>query len=177
MGILQDTTKKRTTVTNKHQENTPKDERPQVMAALMEADEAAVCGPRGRHDPERATLRHGSERGSVTLGGRRVGVDRQRMRAADGAGEAPAPAYELFSSSEILGRMAMGKMRDGRLSRRYTVRFEPVGENVGRALRARASRGLTPVRGDDSDRLGRAARHTAGQVGPGGVDDRQCPLW
>ena len=36
-----------------------KDEGPQVMAALMEADVAAVCGPRGRHDPKRTTLRHG----------------------------------------------------------------------------------------------------------------------
>jgi hypothetical protein len=26
----------------------------QVMAQLMEADVAAVCGPRGKHDPDRA---------------------------------------------------------------------------------------------------------------------------
>ncbi len=45
----------------------------QVMAALMEADVAAVCGPRGKHNPGRTAVRHGSERGSVTLGGRRVG--------------------------------------------------------------------------------------------------------
>ena len=53
----------------------------QVMASLMEADVAAVCGPRGRHDPGRTAVRHGRERGSVTLGGRRVGVARPRMRA------------------------------------------------------------------------------------------------
>src|ERR1019366_7007347 len=71
----------------------------QVMACLMEADVAAVCGPRGRHDPERTAVRHGSERGSVTLGGRRVGVDRPRMRATGGGGgevPVPVPAYELF---------------------------------------------------------------------------------
>jgi hypothetical protein len=106
----------------------------QVMACLMEADVAAVCGPRGRHDPERAAVRHGSEHGSVTLGGRRVGVDRPRMRATGGGGgEVPVPAYELFSSSEILGRMAMGKMLGGLPSRRYTVGLEPVGEKVERA--------------------------------------------
>jgi putative transposase len=104
----------------------------QVMAALMEADVAAVCGPRGRHDPGRTAVRHGSERGSVTLGGRRVGVARPRMRAT-GGGEVPVPAYELFSRSEILGRMAMGKMLGGLSSRRYTVGLEPVGENVERA--------------------------------------------
>ena len=42
----------------------------QVMQQLMEADVSAVCGPRGRHDPARAATRHGTEAGSVTLGGR-----------------------------------------------------------------------------------------------------------
>ena len=35
----------------------------QVMGTLMEADVAALCGPRGRHDPERRAVRHGRERG------------------------------------------------------------------------------------------------------------------
>jgi len=107
----------------------------QVMATLMEADVAAVCGPRGKHDPRRSAVRHGRERGSVTLGGRRVGVDRPRMRASDG-GEVPVAAYELFSRSEILGRMAMGKMLGGLSSRRYRVGLEPVGEKLERAASA-----------------------------------------
>jgi transposase-like protein len=107
----------------------------QVMSSLMEADVAAACGPRGKHDPERAAVRHGSERGSVTLGGRRVGVQRPRMRAT-GGGEVPVPAYDLFSRSEILGRMAMSKMLGGLSSRRYAVGLEPVGENVERTASA-----------------------------------------
>jgi putative transposase len=107
----------------------------QVMSSLMEADVARACGPRGRHDPERTAVRHGSERGSVTLGGRRVGVQRPRMRAT-GGGEVPVPAYDLFSRSEILGRMAMGKMLGGLSSRRYAVGLEPVGEKVERAASA-----------------------------------------
>ena len=31
----------------------------QVMAAIMEEDVTAACGPRGRHDPDRAGVRHG----------------------------------------------------------------------------------------------------------------------
>src|SRR5450759_1278043 len=107
----------------------------QVMSSLMEADVARACGPPGKHDPERTAVRHGSERGSVTLGGRRVGVQRPRMRATDG-GEVPVPAYDLFSRSEILGRMAMAKMLGGLSSRRYTVGLEPVGEKVERAASA-----------------------------------------
>ncbi len=42
-----------------------------VMQALFEAEIAEVAGPKGKHDPDRAAVRHGSGRGSVTLGGRR----------------------------------------------------------------------------------------------------------
>lgn len=49
----------------------------QVMTAMMEADVTAVCGPRGKHDPDRTAVRPGREQGSVTLGGRRVGVSRR----------------------------------------------------------------------------------------------------
>jgi putative transposase len=102
----------------------------QVMAALMEADVTALAGPKGKHDRARTAVRHGRERGSVTLGGRRVPITRPRVRATDGAGELPVASYELFSSTEILGRMAMEKMLAGLSTRRYPVGLEPVGERV-----------------------------------------------
>jgi putative transposase len=108
----------------------------QVMAAMMNADVEAVCGPRGRHDSARAAVRHGSGDGSVTLGGRRVPVARPRMRAVDGTGELPVPAYELFSQTEVLGRMAMERMLAGLSTRRYQVGLEPVGQKVQRAARS-----------------------------------------
>ncbi|MCW2685475.1 MAG: transposase, mutator type [Mycobacterium sp.] len=40
----------------------------QVMQALMEADVTALAGPKGEHDATRTAVRHGRERGSVTLG-------------------------------------------------------------------------------------------------------------
>jgi putative transposase len=102
----------------------------QVMAALMDADVTALAGPKGRHDEARTAVRHGRERGSVTLGGRRVPVTRPRVRAADGAGELPIASYELFSSTEILGKLAMEKMLAGLSTRRYPVGLEPVGQQV-----------------------------------------------
>ena len=53
----------------------------QVMTAMMDEDVTALCGPKGRHDPQRTAVRHGTEAGSVTLGGRRVPVRRPRVRA------------------------------------------------------------------------------------------------
>ena len=102
----------------------------QVMQQLMEADVTAACGPRGKHDPDRTATRHGTEAGSVTVGGRRVPVHRPRVRASDGSGELPVPAYELFTATELLGRMAMERMLAGVSTRRYPVALEPVGEQV-----------------------------------------------
>jgi transposase-like protein len=102
----------------------------QVMAARMMADVEAACGPRGKHDPDRSAVRHGAGDGSVTLGGRRVPVQRPRMRAADGSGELSVASYELFSSTEVLGRMAMQRMLAGLSTRRYPAGLEPVGQKV-----------------------------------------------
>jgi len=102
----------------------------QVMSALMAADVTALVGPKGRHDPARSAVRHGTGAGSVTLGGRRVPVARPRVRSADGSGELPVAAYELFNSTELLGRLAMDKMLAGLSTRRYRVGLEPVGEQV-----------------------------------------------
>ena len=105
----------------------------QVMGTLMEESVTALAGPKGKHDPDRAAVRHGHERGSVTLGGRRVGVQRPRVRAADGSGELPVAAYELFSGTEVLGRLALERMLGGLSTRRYPLGLEPVGSQVAQA--------------------------------------------
>jgi putative transposase len=102
----------------------------QVMAAMFAEDAGRLCGPDGKHNPDRAGYRHGTGEGSVTLGGRRLPVTRPRVRAADGSGELHLPSYDLFSSTEILGRMAMEKMLAGLSSRRYPAGLEPAGQAV-----------------------------------------------
>jgi hypothetical protein len=56
----------------------------QVLGTLMEESVTALAGPKGNQDPDRTAVRHGHERGSVTLGGRRV--------ASSGRGSAPPMA-------------------------------------------------------------------------------------
>ncbi|MDP9398060.1 MAG: IS256 family transposase, partial [Actinomycetota bacterium] len=103
---------------------------------MFEADVAAIAGPRGKHDSDRVAVRHGSGPGSVTLGGRRVPVSRPRVRAADGSGELPVPSYELFTGTEVLGRMALERMLAGLSTRRYQIGLEPVGQSVAQAATA-----------------------------------------
>ena len=103
------------------------------MQALMAESVTAIAGPKGAQNPNRRAVRHGTGRGSVTLGGRRVAVDRPRVRAVDGSGELPVPGYELFNSTELLGRMAMERMLAGLSTRRYRAGLEPVGSAVADA--------------------------------------------
>jgi putative transposase len=54
----------------------------QVLEVMLDEDVARLVGPKGSHNPDRAAVRHGSEPGQVTLGGRRVRVRRPRVRSA-----------------------------------------------------------------------------------------------
>jgi hypothetical protein len=58
-----------------------------VPAELMAEEVDEIVGPKGAPDPARTAVRHGQEDGQVTMGGRRVPVQRPRVRAADGSGE------------------------------------------------------------------------------------------
>jgi putative transposase len=105
----------------------------QVLEAMLEDDVARLVGPKGRHNPDRATVRHGSEPGQVTLGGRRVRVRRPRVRTADGAGEVAVPTYQVFAAAELLEQLAVEKMLAKLSTRRYRVGLEPVGTQVAQA--------------------------------------------
>jgi putative transposase len=109
-----------------------------VLDVILEGEAAAICGPRGRHDPDRRALRHGYDSGLVTLGGRQIPITRPRLRSADRACEVPLPTYEAASSTELLGQEAMAKMLAKLSTRRHAVGLEPVGS----AIQAR-SRGTT----------------------------------
>jgi putative transposase len=108
----------------------------QVMTAMFDEDMSRLCGPDGKHNPDRAGYRHGTGAGAVTLGGRRVPVTRPRVRAADGTGELHLPSYDLFSGTEVLGRLAMERMLAGLSSRRYGRGLEPAGQQVEQAASA-----------------------------------------
>src|SRR5437667_1448975 len=101
-----------------------------VLAELMEEEVDEVVGPKGRHDPGRAAVRDGRESGEVTLGGRRVAVERPRVRSADGNEEVRLATYEHFADRDLLSRVVLERMLAGVSTRRYRRTQEPVGSEV-----------------------------------------------
>lgn len=106
-----------------------------VMQTMFEAEVAEVAGAKGRHDPDRVAVRHGTGRGSVTLGGRRVPVTRPRARTTDGH-EVPLAPYAHFAADDLLSMVVMERMLAGVASRRHARVAEPVGEQVAGAARS-----------------------------------------
>ncbi len=106
-----------------------------VMQAMFDAELTAVAGPKGKHDPQRTAVRHGAERGSVTLGGRRMPVSRPRARTTDGH-EVPLATYGHFAADDLLSAVVMERMLAGVATRRHRRAAEPVGEQVEAAAKS-----------------------------------------
>ena len=80
-----------------------------VLGELMAEEATEIAGPKGRHDPERIAKRHGKERGSVTLGGRRLRLWRPRLRSADDRIEIRLATYEHFARRDPLAKVVFGR--------------------------------------------------------------------
>jgi putative transposase len=105
----------------------------QVLQAMLAEDVARLVGAKGRHNPDRTAVRHGTEPGQVTLGGRRVRIRRPRVRSAGGARELPVPTYQAFAATELLDQLALERMLAKLSTRRYPAGLEPVGTQVAQA--------------------------------------------
>ena len=101
-----------------------------VLAELMEEEVDEVVGPKGKHNLERSAVRHGHESGEVTLGGRRVQVERPRVRSADGESELSLRTYRHFADRDPLSRLVLEQMLAGVSTRRFERTREPVGVEV-----------------------------------------------
>jgi len=87
-------------------------------------------------EPRRGKLKpgdvrhHGSQPGSVRLGGRRVQVERPRLRTRSGE-EAEVPAYELLRQDPRKGERALKRVLKGVSTRDYKGVFDEAGYELG----------------------------------------------
>ena len=84
----------------------------QVLAAMMEVDRVALCGPKGVPDVDRRAVRAGSTRSAVVLGGQRIGVKRPRARGVD-AGELELPSFAWANDTDPLNAATMAAIAAG----------------------------------------------------------------
>lgn len=95
----------------------------EYVGEVLEEERTELCGVRYRHDPERGASRAGSMPSSLTLGGRRVQVERPRVRSRTGH-ELILPSWQLWSVRDPLEQRAMEQMVLGVSTRRYARSLE-----------------------------------------------------
>jgi len=134
----------------------------EVFKTLLQEDINAVVGEKGKHDSERTAYRHTTERSSVVLGGRKVGINKPRALSVAGE-EMALPVWAAFSGDELLSEMALERMLAGLSTRRYPAGLEPVGDDldqsgtgrsaVSRRFVARTHKALDELMGKDLSEL------------------------
>jgi putative transposase len=135
-----------------------------VLAELMEEEVVDVVGAKGKHDPDRVAVRHGHESGEVTLGGRRVPVERPRVRSADGRSELPLKTYAHFADRDPLSKVVLERMLAGVSTRRYHRTAEPVGSEIEQRARSTSKSSVSRL-------LVERTRRSLGELMSRGLDD------
>lgn len=99
-----------------------------VLGAMLEEDRTALCGPRYAHEPERPASRAGTVRSEVVLGGRKIAIQRPRVRTA--AGEVPLPTFQTMAQRDPLDRRVVEQMLVGVATRQYARSLDALPTDV-----------------------------------------------
>lgn len=99
-----------------------------VFATMLEEDRVALCGPRYAHEPDRAASRAGCVASEVVLGGRKVSIQRPRVRAE--GREVALPTFQTMAATDPLHRRAVEQMLVGVATRQYARSLEPAPAGV-----------------------------------------------
>ena len=100
----------------------------QVLDALLEEDRTALCGPRYAHHADRHASRAGTVPSEVVLGGRKVAMQRPRVRAE--GREVPLPTFQAVAQADPLNRRVVEQMLVGVATRHYARSLESVPAGV-----------------------------------------------
>lgn len=106
------------------------------MTAMFTEDVTVLCGPDGKHNPDRAGYRHATGAGSVTLSGRRCRSPAQTARGGRGPGNCAWPAMTCSAAPRCWARWRWRRCL--RTCRRAATApgLEPVGEQADQAATA-----------------------------------------
>jgi putative transposase len=95
-----------------------------ALDELMRDDAARIAGEKGKHRADRTHHYWGRTRSELTFGGRRISVEKPRVRGKDGR-EAALPALEAFRDRDPLSERVVSQLLLGISTRGYDASLEP----------------------------------------------------
>jgi len=90
----------------------------------MRDDAARIAGEKGKHRTDRTHHYWGTTKSELTFGGRRISVEKPRVRSKDGR-EAALPALEAFRDRDPLSERVVNQLLLGVSTRGYDASLEP----------------------------------------------------
>jgi putative transposase len=90
-----------------------------VAAGLLEDEVTRLCGRRYERQSDRMHTRYGHQRGTATLAGQRIAIERPRVRRTDGGGEVPLETYAHLQSPDAMPQAVFRRMVRGVSTRDY----------------------------------------------------------
>jgi len=94
-----------------------------VMYKSLKDDVEMLCGPRYSHSRNREGTRWGKVPGEVTMGGRKIRIERQRVRKPNGE-EIILPTYRHYSNDDPLKEHVLNQILIGVSTRNYERSLE-----------------------------------------------------
>jgi putative transposase len=95
-----------------------------ALDELMREDATKLAGPKGKHRSDRTHHHWGTTRAELTFGGRRISVERPRVRSKEGR-EATLPSLEGFRQRDPLSNRMVNQLLLGVTTRGYEASLEP----------------------------------------------------
>lgn len=110
-----------------------------VMRQMLDAELAGIVGAKHAKLSERVGNWHGTTKGQVVLGARKISVERPRGRYVDG-GEVELDTWSTFASEDLLRQVVVERMLAGVAARRHVEVAEPVGQTGTAVSKSAVSR-------------------------------------
>lgn len=101
----------------------------EVFSQMLEEDRTALCGPKNKPQEERQAYRHGHDEGQVVLGGRKIRMNKPRVRSVEGE-ELELPHWREFRQEDPLSQRVIEQMLVGVSTRNYDRSLEPMPEGI-----------------------------------------------
>jgi len=102
----------------------------QVAEQMMRWEVSSVVGPKNRADPDRETMRWGSQTGYCVVGGQKVPLSRPRVRDVRQK-EVPLGSYEMLQRASLMEDAVWNKIMQGLTTRRYSQVVRELQEAYG----------------------------------------------
>jgi len=100
-----------------------------LVRELLEDELRERCGNRYERSVERMARRHGKQRGSVVIAGRKVPIDKPRARGAEG--EIESRIYSLLNRPDAMPEAVLRRLVNGVSCRDYNDVLDPFTEGFG----------------------------------------------